>query len=442
MDASFSSFREQIHLYVEGLLPDYAETTLFAELSTNAELRAELSGQIHLLSAAKYHAASIHATPSAKNALFAELGLALPELASSVETAPVLVPVRSSVMGVIQRHPRLFALVSGICASLLTAFVMKNSIQEKTQETRFQLAFEQSLQGLSAHKHNGSDLFLLGFRTNTLPASPSGLALLPSGGFVVRPTGLRMEGNSPDGTAPSLFSHPTRRAAVETSLSTNEESSNQDQFGTFAVTTTTNAEEVIQATNTSNTSNNELFNVSEELYPETLFHKQQQALPSSPAPSNLETLPVRLTLRHVLSAKETGIHLGIQYAFNKEHTVGFEGGSESAAMFMRPSGTLGEGQRLNASDDATFSGTAYYRYSFAGLAFPHTKQIVPFAQAGFGVIGRCGALQGLVGLRFDVLPELSFTMSAEAKIPVLYSVNYFQSKTALSVGMQYHISDK
>jgi hypothetical protein len=63
-------------------------------------------------------------------------------------------------------------------------------------------------------------------------------------------------------------------------------------------------------------------------------------------------------------------------------------------------------------------------------------------QGGVGVVGRCGAVQGMGGLRFDVAPELSFVLAAEVKMPVFYAEQHFQSKTGVSIGMQYHISDK
>ncbi len=416
-----SQFYEYVHLYVEGILPDYAETTLFAELSHNNDLRAELGEQIRTLSLAKNHAASIHAPSRSKNAIFAELGLALPENASSTIAVPILASPSSSGIGAIAQHPRSFAVAASVCSSLVTAFLMMLFMYPATQKARIDEAFEQlrmqkTFKGMSAHTAHTA-------RTGSEST-------------------MRIHGKNSfhQAAQTGVFALPVNTGFSGADVAQTEASAQSVNMGFGSTDTLVCASK--KTPNTSlNTRNDEPLGAFEHLYPETLSHAEEQALPALPVASRLELLPVRLTLRHVLAAGEVGVHFGVQYALTKEHTIGFEGGSESAAFFTRQAGTAGEGNRTNTSNDALFSGTAFYRYSFVGLAFPHTKQIVPFAQAGVGVVGRCGALQGLLGLRFDVLPELSFTVSAEAKVPVFYSENYFQSKTALSVGMQYHISD-
>jgi hypothetical protein len=167
--------------------------------------------------------------------------------------------------------------------------------------------------------------------------------------------------------------------------------------------------------------------------------------PSNQALSNQSTnepLPVRLTLRHSLGGTEFGLHGGISYALSKQHTIGFEGGTEGAQLLLRRVQFGGEVMRIGEGQTSVFSGTAFYRYSFTQLALTPTQALMPFVQAGFGVVGRCGAVQGMAGVRFDVIPELSFILAADAKLPVLYAEQHFQSKAGLSIGMQYQFSDK
>jgi hypothetical protein len=181
--------------------------------------------------------------------------------------------------------------------------------------------------------------------------------------------------------------------------------------------------------------------ISSDDTPKTSVQKTATTTPKSqslaPTASLAEALPVRLGIRTMLGERQISLHGMVQYALTPQSAIGFEGGSESATLLRKGA----QGSIETASSDGTesvFSGTAFYRHTFTGLAL--SKAIVPFVQAGFGVVGKCGALQGMGGLRFDVLPELSFTLAAEYKMPVFYAEHLFQSKAAFSVGFQYHIS--
>lgn len=81
-------FREQVHLYCEGLLPEYAEAAFFAELSHNSDLRLEMNTQLKLINAVKSHAATIQLPSDAKETLFAALGARIsPHAASNIASA-------------------------------------------------------------------------------------------------------------------------------------------------------------------------------------------------------------------------------------------------------------------------------------------------------------------------------------------------------------------
>jgi hypothetical protein len=180
--------------------------------------------------------------------------------------------------------------------------------------------------------------------------------------------------------------------------------------------------------------------ISSDDTPKTSVQKTATTTPKSqslaPTASLAEALPVRLGIRTMLGERQISLHGMVQYALTPQSAIGFEGGSESATLLRK--GAQGSIETASDGTESVFSGTAFYRHTFTGLAL--SKAIVPFVQAGFGVVGKCGALQGMGGLRFDVLPELSFTLAAEYKMPVFYAEHLFQSKAAFSVGFQYHIS--
>jgi hypothetical protein len=118
-----ASFREQVHLYCEGLLPEYAETALFAELATNSGLRTEMTELLKLQSAVKSHAASIRPQHGAKNALFAELGLSLPESAAA-SVAGAVVQQAAGTGAALSIKSALFALGLSLFSSLATAIAV------------------------------------------------------------------------------------------------------------------------------------------------------------------------------------------------------------------------------------------------------------------------------------------------------------------------------
>lgn len=123
-----ASFREQVHLYCEGLLPEYAETTLFAELATDSDLRAEMTELLKLQSTVKSHAASIRPAHGAKSALFAELGLSLPESTATVgaaaSTAGASVQQAVGAGAALSIKSALFAIGLSLFSSLATAFAI------------------------------------------------------------------------------------------------------------------------------------------------------------------------------------------------------------------------------------------------------------------------------------------------------------------------------
>lgn len=124
-----ASFREQVHLYCEGLLPEYAENALFAELSANSDLRAEMTEHLKLLAAIKSHAASLRPASGTKNALFAELGLSLPQSAiqSAAPSAAAAIALPQAVVGTgatLGGQSTLFTVFLSLFSSIATAFVM------------------------------------------------------------------------------------------------------------------------------------------------------------------------------------------------------------------------------------------------------------------------------------------------------------------------------
>lgn len=118
-----ASFREQVHLYCEGLLPEYAETALFAELTANSGLRAEMTELLKLQSTVKSHAASIRPQHGAKNALFAELGLSLPE-STAASVAGAAVQQAAGAGAALSIKSALFAVGLSLFSSLATAFAI------------------------------------------------------------------------------------------------------------------------------------------------------------------------------------------------------------------------------------------------------------------------------------------------------------------------------
>ncbi len=120
-----ASFREQVHLYCEGLLPEYAENALFAELSANSDLRAEMTEHLKLLTAVKSHAAMLRPAPNAKSALFAELGLSLPQ--SAAQNVAGIMPQAGAVSSSIAAtggQSTLFTVFLSLLSSVATAFAM------------------------------------------------------------------------------------------------------------------------------------------------------------------------------------------------------------------------------------------------------------------------------------------------------------------------------
>ncbi|MBL7992005.1 MAG: hypothetical protein JNN25_11245 [Candidatus Kapabacteria bacterium] len=124
-----ASFREQVHLYCEGLLPEYAENALFAELSANSDLRAEMTEHLKLLAAVKSHAASLRPASGTKNALFAELGLSLPQSAvqSATPNAAAAITLPQAAVGTgatLGGQSTLFTVFLSLFSSVATAFAV------------------------------------------------------------------------------------------------------------------------------------------------------------------------------------------------------------------------------------------------------------------------------------------------------------------------------
>jgi hypothetical protein len=403
-----NSFHQQIHLYMEGLLPEYAEAILFAELSHNSDLRAEMTRLLKLQSAVKSHAASISIAPSAKDALFAELGLQMPNQLSAQQVGA----------GFIARNPRFFAASLSICSSLVTALVMllffRSGLEMNTDTDISDKNIFRKGSPNNAFQPNNQTLPI----RDTIHETATIIRYLPA-----RQTAMLINTDVEE----EQQQHPSTTSNPELSAESFQFTSKQPLY--------INTDETFEAIAAPTA--NIPAHIPVQPVQETRSHIATQALPSTNTDAK-ETLPVRLSLRHALGVGQAGIHGGINYALTKQHTIGFEGGTEGARLLLRNARSA-EVRPVSEGDDVVFSGTAFYRYTFAGAAF---RSFAPFLQGGIGVIDKCGAVQGMVGIRFDVMPELSFTLAAEGKMPVFFAERHFQSKTALSIGMQYHISEK
>lgn len=406
-----------IHTYLEGRLEEPLEEVLFGELSRNGALRKELSAQINLTNAAKRDASSILPTEAEKTALFAELGFA--EIASAestlVESALVESVVAESIgaaealsgasnLSVVQ------SVVLMLCSAIaLTLGVRSDSVfyANNTENIHNEVSERQALK--------------LPLLVMSMPQER---------------TESRFSDNVMSNYAFSQKPLPSASNLVAEDGNVNEESQEQ-VYSSSDVFNSANTD--IQAVKTFVA---EYPLQTQARLPLGIKHRPQLSSTFLQMSDNMiEQFPVQLGIRHLLGGGKLGLHGAIQYALNKEQAIGFEGGTEAARLLVRNAGN-GDVRAMSANDESVFSGTAYYRHTFTRFALLPNKALVPFVQGGIGVVGRSGAVQGMGGLRFDVAPELSFVLAAEVKMPVFYAEQHFQSKTGISIGMQYHISDK
>lgn len=416
-----------IHTYLEGTLEEHLEEVLFAELGRNSLLRRELTAQIHITSAARRDAASITPSQFEKNAIFAELGFAA---AGAQAEGAMLASATASVR---------------VLPSLASTLVMLFGVLVLTLGLRSDNALLPFF-ATEAHRNSLPSLALPLFNQEVSSARMNKRVVIKS---VQKEHAALLykeyaQAPSDDFLTVQQIEEQAQERAEETLEPKTEELNNaltqepQDKHLEawechFAPTV---EETVRQQEQNSIGSLQQRSAATASLRPTTM--PLTPLAKRSTTNSLAEELPVRLFIRQALGGGQVGTHGGVQYALTKQHTIGFEGGNESATLLRKSS--QGANEAVSASSEAVFSGTAFYRYTFTSLAL--SNAIVPFVQAGFGVVGKCGAVQGMGGLRFDVLPELSFTLSAEVKMPVLYEANYFQSKTGFSIGLQYHLSGK
>lgn len=413
-----------IHTYLEGTLEGHLEEVLFAELGRNPLLRRELSVQIHITSAARRDAASITPSQFEKNAIFAELGFAA---AGAQAEGAMLASATASV--------RVLPSLASTLAMLFGALVLTLGLRSDNALLPF-LAME-------THRNSLPSLALPLFNQEVSSATMNKRVAIKS--VQKEHAALLHEeyAQAPEDSflAVQRVDEQTKERIEETLEPKAEELNNtftqepQDKhLEAWERHFATSVEDAASLNTLSNLSASPTLNITSTPRPAKI---PLIPLPKRSTTNSLaEELPVRLFIRQALGGGQVGTHGGVQYAFTKQHTIGFEGGNESATLLRKSS--QGANEAASASSEAVFSGTAFYRYTFTSLAL--SNAIVPFVQAGFGVVGKCGAVQGMGGLRFDVLPELSFTLSAEVKTPVFYQANYFQSKTGFSIGLQYHIS--
>ncbi len=394
-----------IHTYLEGRLDEPLEEVLFRELSRNGSLRKELAMQINLANAARREAASILPTEAEKNALFAELGFAEVGLGESIVAAEA--SAFSSSISSVQN------ILLVVCSAMILTLGLRSDTFLPTNEVNSASTDRKAL-----------DLPMFA-RSISQERTPS-----------------RFSDDSPMMPHRSFFQKPLKSAPnLVSNGETSMEESEQQTLSLPQDGGEMSADIQVSAPLSNYRIPSRSFQTKEPL-PSGITHRPQASFATFPTQENMiEQFPVQLGIRHLLGGGKLGLHGTIQYALNKQHTIGFEGGTEAARLLVRNAQNSEVGG-LGGADESVFSGTAYYRHTFTGLALLPNKALVPFVQGGIGVVGRCGAVQGMGGLRFDVAPELSFVLAAEVKMPVFYAEQYFQSKTGISIGMQYHISDK
>lgn len=416
-----------IHIYLEGTLEGHLEEVLFAELGRNPLLRRELTAQIQMVSAARRDAASITPTEFEKNAIFSQLGFST----SGVQAEAVALASTPA--------------ATRLMPSLASAVVMMFAVLLLTVGLRSDAVFFPSGDFLSTARDsqpttNHSTAALVATATAARISQPMLTTTRREAALSFTATSAVQREYSISAAhqehLPSLPDEITPDANAYLSLPEEADialASTSDNVQPIASNTPSVFQKQVIEPNVQTMSSDDT--------PKARVQKTASTAPKSQAlaqtTSLAEVLPVRLGIRTILGEREISLHGMVQYALTPQSAIGFEGGNESATLLRKGA----QGSIETAASDGTesvFSGTAFYRHTFTGLAL--SKVIVPFVQAGFGVVGKCGALQGMGGLRFDVLPELSFTIAAEYKMPVFYAEQLFQSKAAFSVGFQYHIS--
>ncbi|MBL7990648.1 MAG: hypothetical protein JNN25_04350 [Candidatus Kapabacteria bacterium] len=398
-----------IHIYLEGTLEGHLEEVLFAELGRNPLLRRELTAQIQVVSAARRDAASITPTEFEKNAIFSQLGFST----SGVQAEAVALASTPAVTRLMPSLANLAAMMLGVL--LLTVGLRSDAVffpssgdfltaQRVSQPTATMTAHAAAAPTFNTTSTGKGKHSISVAQQEHLPSLPD--EIVPN-----------------DNTSPFL-----PEEADIALVSTN------DNVQSMAINTPSVVQKPVVEPNVQTISSDDT--------PKARVQKTATTAPKSqvlmPPASLAGALPVRLGIRTILGEREISLHGMVHYALTPQSAIGFEGGSESATLLRKSA--QGSIETTLGGTESVFSGTAFYRHTFTGLAL--SKVIVPFVQAGFGVVGKCGALQGMGGLRFDVLPELSFTIAAEVKAPVFYDVNYFQRKMGFSIGLQYHLSGK
>lgn len=399
-----------IHTYLEGTLEGHLEEVLFAELGRNPLLRRELTAQIQVVSAARRDAASITPTEFEKNAIFSQLGFST----SGVQAEAVALASTPAVIRLMPSLANLAAMMLGVL--LLTIGLRSDAV-----------FFPSSGDFLTAQR--------VSLPTTTITARATAAPVFRAISAVQRKHSISAAQREhlpslPDEIVPNDNTSPFLPEEADIALvSTN------DNVQSMAINTPSVVQKPVVEPNVQTISSDDT--------PKARVQKTATTAPKSqvliPPASLAEALPVRLGIRTMFGEQKVNFQGMIQYALTTQSAIGFEGGRESATLLRK--GAQGSIETTPSGGiESVFSGTAFYRHTFTGLAL--SKAIVPFVQAGFGVVGKCGALQGMGGLRFDVLPELSFTLAAEVKAPVFYDANYFQRKTGFSIGLQYHLSGK
>ncbi|MFY7997848.1 MAG: hypothetical protein ACOVSW_04530 [Candidatus Kapaibacteriota bacterium] len=402
-----------IHTYLEGRLEEPLEEVLFGELSRNGSLRKELAMQINLVNAARREAASILPTEAEKMALFAELGFAEVGLAESIVVAEA--SVSSSSISSVQN------VLLVLCSAMALTLGLRSDTFFRTNAADGALSDRKAL-----------DLPVLAMSMPQEPIKPrfsDNSAMMLSKSFSHEPL------KSPSNLVSEVEN--SREKSEQQALPSQQDMGGTNADGNADGNTDIQASVLLSGIRTPYP----LFQTKEPLSSNIKHHPQASSALLQMPESMIEQFPVQLGIRHLLGGGKLGLHGTIQYALNKQQAIGFEGGIEAARLLVR-NVRSSEVSGLGAADESVFSGTAYYRHTFTGFALLPNKALVPFVQGGVGVVGRCGAVQGMGGLRFDVAPELSFVLAAEVKMPVFYAEQHFQSKTGVSIGMQYHISDK
>jgi hypothetical protein len=408
------NYAHLIHTYLEGRLEEHLEEVLFAELGRNPLLRRELTAQIQLVSAARRDAASITPTEFEKNAIFLELGFST----SGVQAEAVA-------LASMPATARLMPSLASVAAMMLGALLL-------TVGLRSDAVFFPSDSFLSVAQVMDIEQPTTNHSTTALKVSAASAARRSSQPMtmITRPTESEYAVSLPDTIAPEDNTSPFPPEEADIALSSTSDNAQPIASNTPSIVQKQAVEPSAQTISSDDT-------------PKARVQKTATTAPKSQilaqTASTAEELPVRLGIRTMLGERQISLHGMVQYALTPQSAIGFEGGNESATLLRK--GAQGSIETTSSGGtESVFSGTAFYRHTFTGLAL--SKAIVPFVQAGFGVVGKCGALQGMGGLRFDVLPELSFTLSAEVKAPVFYDANYFQRKTGFSIGLQYHLSSK